>query len=153
MADDTYRLLNTDTGQVSVVDALASNDHELVEGIVLAQEQVKQALEVRDRLTFEAERRMLERRATAIDHPDIECILKYPSPTYDYGILVALKKKMSDEELFKAYLPEHRETITVPEKWDARIFKGWRRFGREVTDIIDRAVIPGQPRVQVRAKK
>jgi len=153
MADDTYRLLNTDTGQVSVVDALASNDHELVEGIVLAQEQVKQALEVRDRLTFEAERRMLERRATAIDHPTIECILKHPSPTYDYRLLVALKEEVSDQILFTGYTPAHEETVPVKESWDMRVVKTWRKYGSNIGAILDMAVIPGQPRVQVKVKK
>jgi len=151
--NETLKLLNTETGEVLVIDRLVAGDKELLEGIVLAQEQVKQALEVRDRLTFEAERRMLERRATAIDHPDIECILKYPSPTYDYGLLAALKEKVSDEVLYEGYTPAHEETVQVKESWDMRTVKTWRKYGKLIADIIDRAVIFGQPRVSVKVKK
>jgi len=146
------RLLNCETGEVSTIDCLIAGDKELLEGIVLAQAQVKQALEVRDRLTFEAERRMLERRATAIDHPTIECKLEH-KPTYDYGLLVALKEEVSDEILFTGYTPAHEEIITVPEKWDMRVVKTWRKYGSNIGAILDMAIIFGQPKVVVKEKK
>jgi len=146
------RILNTETGEVSTIDCLIAGDKELLEGIVLAQAQVKQALEVRDRLTFEAERRMLERRATAIDHPTIECKLEH-KPTYDYGLLVALKEEVSDEILFTGYVPAHEETITVPEKWDMRVVKTWPKYGSNIGAIITQARRDGVPKVTVRVKK
>ena len=73
--------------------------------------------------------------------------------TYDNGKLAALRELLPPEEIARAYTPAHEETRQVPESWDARVFRSWGKYGKDVAAIIERATIPGAPRLSIKAKK
>ena len=109
--------------------------------------------EVRERIEYELTRRMQESGAKEIYHPKIACKLE-PRTTYDPGKLSALKELIEPTLLKEAYIPEHKETIIVSEKWDMRVVLAWdRKYGDLVRQAVESAVIRGQPRLICKIKK
>ena len=113
---------------------------------------VKRWVEKRDRIELKLRQRMEAEGATAIAHPTLTCELKAPTPTYDYGKLHGLAELVPPDVLATGYTPPHEETVTVPERWDARVFKTWAKYGAGVARVINDAAIPGTPRLVIKSK-
>ena len=129
-----------------------TND-ELLDAWAEADRSVRWWTEDRDRLEFQIRLNMETDGATAIAHPTLTCELKAPSPTYDYGKLLGLAEFLPSDVLATGYIPMHFETVTVPDRWDARVFKTWVKYGAAVAQVIESARIPGTPRLVIKSKK
>lgn len=115
----------------------------------------REAAEWRERLghiEWELTCMMQAEGATALSHPDYEVRLA-SRPTYDYGKLAPLRELIPQAEIDKACIPEHKETVTVPEKWDMRTALTFKKFGRDVEAILDGARVDGEPRISIKPKK
>lgn len=111
------------------------------------------ARERRQRIEFELVQRMQADGATAIPHDSLVCELKAPSPSYDLGKLNGLRELLPDNVILTALTPAHTEIVQVPDRWDARVFKGWGKYGEAVAQVIKAALIPGPPRLQISRKE
>ena len=113
--------------------------------------------EVQDRMRQELVRRLEVRGARELPHPELVVKLEYPSPVYDVGKLAAMRELVQEEVLLetKAWTPAHPETIMVPEKYDARVFRSWgKKYGYEVAAVIEGAKLPGGPaKLKITEKK
>ena len=107
----------------------------------------------RERIEFILRQRMEADGASSIAHETLTCELVYPSPTYDYGKLRALAELVPPHVLAEAFWPEHEEVLIVPDKWDARVFKTWAKYGHAVQEVISAAAIPGTPRLRIKPKE
>lgn len=101
--------------------------------------------DTRQRMEHELQQRMEARGATALDHPDLVVKLEFPSPSYDIGKLRRLYEVAPKEEVDKAVTLAHDEVVHVPEKWSAVKFKTLLKYGVEVFDVINAAMLPGGP--------
>ena len=109
--------------------------------------------EQRQRIQQELERRMLEREATEILHPSIECRLEKGTPTWDYGKLAKLRELLPPEVIDTAWSAAHQETVDVPEKWNMVKAKTFAKYGGEIADVIAKATIPGRSRLVVKKRE
>jgi hypothetical protein len=104
-------------------------------------------------LDMEITRWMEAEGASAIPH-DTHLVSFTPGkPTYRYDILAGLREILPPEVIEKAWMPEHEETVTVPEKWDIRVVNGFTKYGTEVQAIIGRARLDGPLRLKIAQKK
>ena len=101
-------------------------------------------------IEMELVRRMDAEGATQYPHPNYEVKLTR-AKTYDYGKLAALRELLPPEEISKAWTPAHQKLVDVPESWDFRVARTWGRYGKDVQDVIERATIPGAPRLSIKA--
>ena len=129
-------------------------DHALAEEILAAQERIADNESVLHALRIEVQRRIEDSGGTMLDDPDFKIELKPGPVTYDVGILVPLKEQLSEENLAKVYTSadDVRREMKVSDKWDGQQLNALaRRFG-VVARIVERARIPGRPKVVVERK-
>ena len=107
--------------------------------------------ENRQRVEVELRRRMKAEGATAIPHERLTCELKAGSPDYDYGKLNRLRELLRDDVIQTAWTPAHLEM--VPDRWDARTFKTWGKYGNDVARVIEEATIPATPVLRIGRKE
>ena len=132
--------------------ALVSDD-ELLASYVVLESGITDLVGRRDRIQQELERRMTERGATELPHPTIECVLKYPTPTVDTNKLMALNELLAPMTIEEGFTPEHTEARLVPAKFDMTVVNTWKKYGKEVADIIEGAKLPTRPRLVVKRKR
>ena len=102
--------------------------------------------EKRLRLEAELTRRLEARGAKEVFHPDLTCVLETPSPVYDTSKLRVLAELLDPDVLKTVCVPEHEDWVKIPEKWDGRVLRNLgRKYGDQVTEIIQGAKIPGGP--------
>ena len=118
---------------------------QLASYIYHAQRKAAEHREEADRASQVLIRRMDETGATAVDHPQLTVKLEMPSPTYDITKLRRLYEVAPKEEVDKAVTPAHDEVVHIPEKWSAVKFKPLLKYGVEVFDVINAAMLPGGP--------
>lgn len=129
-------------------------DHALAEEIVAAQERIADNESVLHALRIEVQRRITDAGATMLADPDFTIELQPSSPTYDHGLLIALREWLTESEYDEAFTPAHEKQVPVPQRWDGgKLRKFERTYGGAVASIIERARIPGVPRVVVERKK
>ncbi len=127
---------------------------ELAERLVNIEDALGSLREEADRIRLELRCRIEAEGGTELPCEGFKVALETGSPTYDYGLLVALKERLPDDELNKAYSPAYQRLMDVPEKWDGRVLNGLeRRFGGEIAGIIQHARIPGHMKVVVQRKE
>lgn len=97
-------------------------------------------------------RRMRERGATELPLDGATVRLVRASPTYDLGLLTALKETLTAEWLNKVWTPAHEEMIQVAEKWNGTQLRSAEKLGGEVAAVIQQARIPGRESIVVEAK-
>ena len=107
----------------------------------------------RERIESILRQRMEADGARSIAHETLTCELVYPSPTYDYSKLRGLAELVPPHVFAEAFWPEHEEVLIVPDKWDARVFKTWAKYGHAVQEVIAAAAIPGTPRLRIKPKE
>ena len=74
-------------------------------------------------------------------------------PTYDQAALVPLRDLLTQPDLAACFTPEHQETMTVPDKWDMRKVLPLARRSAEVQHVVNRATIPGTPKLRFEERK
>ena len=104
-------------------------------------------------IEWELHQRMEADGATAIAHDTLDARLVRTAPTYDYGRLRGLAELVPPEVLAQAFTPEHEAIAIVPDKWDARVFKTWKKYGATVAAVIENATIPGAARLVIKRKE
>ena len=103
------------------------------------------------RIEWELTRMMQDDGATALPHPEYDVALTY-RPTYDYGKLAGLRELVPQAEIDRAFVPEHKETVTVKDRWDMRKALTFKKFGREVEAVLDGARVMGEPKISIKPK-
>tara|TARA_Y100000310_G_scaffold251432_1_gene257952 strand:+ start:9037 stop:9438 length:402 start_codon:yes stop_codon:yes gene_type:complete len=127
----------------------------LIQQYAEAEELIATLAEQRGRIEMEIMRRLRAFDATYAETPSFEANIKEGSATYDPSKLRLLMEHISqaDLEAKGAYIPEHEETRTVPEKWNATKVRTFANRGREIKAIIKGARIPGAPKLVVTRKE
>lgn len=133
------------TGAVPLADR---TDDGLVVIWAIAQEAEKVACDQRQRAESEMERRMVERKATAILNPYFDVRLE-TSYSLDAEALRPLAERIPPSEWERGFTEAHEETVKVPAKADLRVVKGWAKYGEDIAAGIERAKIAGPAKVRV----
>jgi len=123
---------------------------ELVDELVAARAKLKaleQAVYLTERAVIEA---MQERGAVIIKSDAGEATLVTPV-TYDYSILAQLREITSPDDLV-GYTPEREVVKREPEKWNMTQAKTLAKLSHDHRAIIEDAKIPGNPKIQFKAK-
>ena len=81
--------------------------------------------------------RMEEENASAIPHPHFEVMRV--ADGWEDSKLRTLYELMPAQEVAKAILPEKKQVIITPERWDGRVLRTFTKFGSEVRDTIEGA--------------
>ena len=93
-------------------------------------------------------RRMAERGATSIPSTEFVCEVKQ-TDTYSQPGFTPLREILSGMDLDTCFVPAHTERIQVADKWNTVKVKALaRRYGDEALAIVERARIPGAPRLK-----
>ena len=98
----------------------------------------------------------LERdEATEYPHPTHSVKLENGRPTWDYSKLKGVFEYVHPVELeaSRAWTPEHKETITVKEKWNVTRLKPYSKRGKDIRDVIEGAKIPGRAQLRIKPKE
>ena len=123
---------------------------ELVDELVAARAKLKaleEACYLTERAVVEA---MQERGATVIKCDAGEATLVTPV-IYDYSILAQLREITSPDDLV-GYTPDREVVRREPEKWNMTQAKTLAKLSHDHRAIIEDAKIPGNPKVQFKAK-
>jgi hypothetical protein len=98
-------------------------------------------------------RQIRETGGTEIADPDYRIAIDTASPTYDHGLLVALREVLSEDEWNKVFTPAFTKTVDVPEKYNGSALNSVeRRFGGDAARIIGQARIEGASRLVIERK-
>lgn len=129
-------------------------DDQLIISYAVEQETIRAAREKCQRMEHELERRMIERGATAILNPYYEVKLETPA-SLDPERLRPLTELIPPEEWLRGFTEAHEETTTthIPARADLRVVRAWRKYGENIALAIDQAIISGQPRLRITARK
>ena len=123
---------------------------ELVDELVDARERLKAA----DAAVYYVERAVIEamerKGATVVQTDAGKASLTVPV-TYDYSILAKIREITSPDDLV-GYTPERDVVKHEPERWNMTQAKALAKLSHEHREIIEDAKIPGQPRVQFKAR-
>jgi len=123
---------------------------ELIDELVTARDRLKgmeQAVYYTERAIIEA---MQERGATVIKSDAGEATLVTPV-TYDYSILARLREITSPDDLV-GYTPDREVVKREPERWNMTQAKTLAKLSHDHRAIIEDAKIPGNPKIQFKAK-
>lgn len=105
------------------------------------------------RIEQEMHRRMNERQATAIHSEEFICG-KETKDSYSQPAFTPLKEIFYTEDLESCLIWAHEETVQVPDRWETTKVKALaKRYGKEALDIVERARIPGAPRLRLRRRE
>jgi hypothetical protein len=122
-------------------------DEELLEQYARADETFRRAQVTLDVLEMELMKRMEARGATGIPSAIFNCELQ-TTYSYDPSVLTPLKEMFLDTDLKACYIPEHPETVTVTEKWDARkVIPLAKRHSQAAQNIVERAKVVSRRKV------
>ena len=123
---------------------------ELVDELVDAREKLKAA----EAAVYYVERAVIEamddKGATVVQTDAGKATLTAPV-TYDYSILAKLREITSPPDLI-GYTPERDVVKHEAERWNMTQAKALAKLSHEHRAIIEDAKIPGQPRVQFKAR-
>lgn len=122
-------------------------DPELVWQLGIAQESMAQLRKRIQRLEHEVMMRLEKYQALELFHPEWECTLKKPSPTYDVPKLRAILGETVDPGIWKsAYIDEHPEVTIIPAKFNGTQMNSLaRKHGKPITDAMAEALLPSAP--------
>lgn len=129
-----------------------SPDDVLVLAWAGAQELARSSRDQMDRIAFELQRRMETRGATALPDPYFDVRLETPR-SLDPQRLAPLAERIPPEEWARGYTPAHEETVQVPARADLRVVNGWRKYGVEISEAIDAAVVPGPAKITIKPRR
>ena len=104
------------------------------------------------RMEMEIRRRIEERKGTGLPSNVFVCELK-SSLSYDQVSFTPLKEILTEVDLSECMVPEHIDTVVVPDKWNTAKVKALaRRYGEEAQRIVDAASLPNVPRLEVKRR-
>jgi hypothetical protein len=99
---------------------------------------------------------MREQDARQLLHPTQSVVRGFVgSPEFDVNVVRAgLGEILPKAELERLIVPEHQVTKTVAARVDGRVANHMRRFlGREVADVLDRAMLPRAEKLSVKPRE
>ena len=129
------------------------SDDGLLDAYADAKRVLREAAELRDRLEMELQRRAAERGAAAIMGQRWTCELKR-NVSYDQTAFTPLKEILGPADLEACFTPAHEAITAVPDHWDTvRVKALARRYGAEALGIVERAQMPGTPRLELRERR
>ena len=92
--------------------------------------------------------RMEKRGAISIPSEEYVCEME-SKPTYHQPAFAPLKEIFVASDLRECWIPEREHTVIQPEKWDTtRVKRLAKRYGDEALAIVERARVPGRPRLK-----
>ena len=101
----------------------------------------------RDRMVFEVHQRIERRGATSIPSETYVCEVSTPN-NYDQTAFTPLKEVFGAADLATCFTPAHEVTRPVPDKWHTQKVKALaNRYGQRAKEIVERARVPGAPRL------
>ena len=126
---------------------------ELLETAVDLQGRIQALQEAYRQVEFAIIQQMDAAGQTEVPHATIVCRLER-KPAYAKERLYPLRELLDPTVLAEGYLPEHKETVVMPETWDLRQVLKWaRKYGDDVRAVVEAATMPGPPRLHVERKK
>jgi hypothetical protein len=75
------------------------------------------------------------------------------SPAYDVDMVKAGLEFLPPDEMTRLIVPEHEVTKTVAARVDGRVALQLRRLGTEVSDVLDRAMLPRAEKLSVKPRE
>ena len=129
-----------------------ATDDDLIIQWAVSNEARRAHQEAMSRVEIELTRRMQERGATAILNPLFEVKLEV-SFSLDAEVLRPLAELIPPDEWQRGYTEAHEETIQVAARADLRVVKGWTKYGAQIAGLIEKARVPGVPRLRIAPKK
>ena len=127
---------------------------ELAERLVNIEDALGSLREEADRIRVELRCRIEAEGGTELPCDGFRVALDRGTPSYDHGLLAALKEQLPEDELAKVYSPAYQKMVDVAEKWSGTHLNSLeRRFGGQVATTIQQARIPGTLRVVVERKE
>jgi hypothetical protein len=128
-------------------------DEALLDAYSLVREAFSSIRQQLDALESEMHYRMQDRSATAIPSETYQCEIKIAN-TYDQTAFTPLREILNGADLAECYRAEHQVLQTVTESWDTvKVLALGRRYGESALAIIDRARMPGRPKLIFKARK
>jgi hypothetical protein len=134
-------------------DTQRADSQTLINDYIEVTASIKALQDARGHIEMELTNRMRADEAVAIPHETHTVELVPSSLAWDYGKLAALREFLPPNEVARAYVPEHQETITVKEKWDMRHTRHFSKFGGVARTIIEGARLEGPRRLRIREKR
>jgi len=129
------------------------DDDSLLAAYSLVREAFSSIRRQSDSLEAEMHHRMRERCATSIPSERYQCESTTVN-SYDQSAFTPLKEFFNEPDLARCYTPERQEVQTVPAKWDTvKVLALGRRYGESALAIIDRARVPGNPKLVFKSLK
>ncbi len=142
--------MENENGWGAFYEALSTE--QLVDEVGFLREALEPLAAKLSRVEYEIISRMDAEGATAVPHKTHVVKLER-RVTYDQGKLASLREVLPAEVHEAAWTPERQETRTVPGRWDMRKVAGLKRYGADVVEVIERAAIPGAPRLTIKLKE
>lgn len=136
-------------------DFLSEDDVNLVGAVGLLLEDEARLRGRRQRIEHELMRRMEDRGAKEIYHPEWTCKLQIPSPAYDTAKLRSRLGEIIPPEVWdKGYTDAFDKTVYVEASFDMRVVKGWASaYGDVVQEIVEAAMLPKPAKIKVERRK
>lgn len=127
------------------------NDIDLVQLLVKAKEDVRKAIEVKERIEMQIIEDMKEIKAEQIVN-DTHTVTKKDSLTYDQGKLIPLLELIPIEELESsgAYVPE--STKIIPAKFNMTKLKPFSKRGGAIKSLIESSKVINKTTLQIKEK-
>ena len=128
------------------------SDSDLLWRIAEGRRLMAQARTLQERLEEEVIQRARARGAKAIITERYTAELE-ANVSYDTSRFTALLELLPEAGIKEAYIPEHRNTVTVPVKWNTQQAIKWaKKVGGTALNIIAEARMEGAPRVKLTEK-
>lgn len=127
------------------------SDIDLVQLLVKAKEDVRKAIEVKERIEMQIIEDMKEIKAEQIVN-DTHAVTRKDTLTYDQGKLIPLLELISMEELIdsKAFVPE--STKVIPAKFNMTKLKPFIKRGGTIKSIIESSKVINKTTLQIKEK-
>lgn len=116
------------------------------------QERLEADRDAQQRIEYVLIKRMEADGATALAHDEFDVKLGYGTGQWDPARLAALREIVPQSAIDEAFVPEHDETIHVSPKWDMRKAARFGKYGKEAQEVLDRAKLPGAPRLSIKRR-
>lgn len=123
---------------------MKTND-ELIQDYIKLDATIARLQQNKDLIEMALRKRMDDDGATIIPHATHQVELK-TTLAYDHAKLTLLHEVIDPAELVSsgAFIPEHEEPKTIPDKWNMVKVKPFAKYGDNIKDIIDAAAYPSK---------
>jgi hypothetical protein len=109
------------------------------------------AAKIRWLIEAELQQRMEGREASVISNSSVEARLDPDNAWDDQRLLPLLERdEIPDHEMQRGYTAPYHKDILVPAKFDMRIVRPWKKYGKIIENIIDSALLPSRSKIKVK---